>query len=479
MTSAPHFAITAESARSDREVDMMGQLSDKAVSRRSFLARIGRAAVGTAGLAILCRPEAGAASDSTPAGAFGADVPIAWFDLSLDLVKGTPGFSPPVASRAFGYTGVALYESLVPGMPDRRSLAGQLNDLSPAPGPSGPVYHWPTVANAVLASILRSLFPTAPDSNKAAVIALEEEFEEQFRKDVPSGIHRRSVARGRAVADHVFRWSRNDGRHEAYLNNFPSYTPPTGQGLWVPTPPQFMPALQPYWGSNRPFALVSGARCDPGPPLAYSEKGSSAFYAEAQECYQISTNLSPEQEAIALFWSDAPATTFTPPGHSVSILTQVLRDRALALDIAAEAYAKVGIAVADAFISCWRTKYRYNLLRPITYIQHVIDPAWTPLLVTPPFPEYTSGHSVQSAAAAQVLTEMLGRVSFTDHSHDDLGLARRSFGSFFEAAEEAAISRLYGGIHFRAAIERGFRQGRCVGRKVSRLEFTTTNDSNN
>jgi hypothetical protein len=139
--------------------------------------------------------------------------------------------------------------------------------------------------------------------------------------------------------------------------------------------------------------------------------------------------------------------------------------------VAAEAYAKVGIAVADAFISCWSTKFRYNLLRPVTYIRGVIDPAWGSLLVTPPFPEYTSGHSVQSAASAQVLTDLFGTVAFTDHTHDDRGLAPRSFGSFKQAAEEAAISRLYGGIHFSTAIDLGLEQGLCVGRRVSDLEF--------
>jgi hypothetical protein len=366
---------------------------------------------------------------------------------------------------------VTLYEALVPGMPGYRSLAGQLNDLDPAPAPSDPAHDWPTVANAALASILRSLFATASTEGRAAMDSLEASFTEQRRRVVVPGILRRSATRGRNVADHIFQWSRADGGHEAYLNNFPPYTAPAGPGLWVPTPPGFLPALQPYWGSNRPFALASGGACDPGPPLPYSEDQSSAFYGEALECYDLVTNLTPEQEAIAKFWSDDPSLTCTPPGHSVSILTQVIRAGGFGLDVAAEAYAKVGIAVADAFISCWSTKYRYNLLRPVTYIRRAIDPTWSSLLVTPPFPEHTSGHSVQSAASAQVLTDLFGTVAFTDHTHDDRGLAPRSFGSFHEAAAEAAISRLYGGIHFGTAIALGLEQGLCVGRGVSNLEF--------
>jgi hypothetical protein len=143
------------------------------------------------------------------------------------------------------------------------------------------------------------------------------------------------------------------------------------------------------------------------------------------------------------------------------------------LDVAIEAYARVGIAVADAFICCWEMKYTYGYLRPITYIHDAAglnDPAWNTApgigggnIATPPFPEYTSGHSTQSGAAAFVLTDLLGNVEFVDDTHADLGLASRRFSSFAEAAQEAAISRLYGGIHYRAAIERGVDQGVCVG----------------
>lgn len=157
----------------------------------------------------------------------------------------------------------------------------------------------------------------------------------------------------------------------------------------------------------------------------------------------------------------------------MSILTQVLRVRDASLELAAEAYSKLGIAVADAFIACWRVKYQYNLLRPITYVRAYIDPHWgEPLpVVTPPFPEYTSGHSVQSGAAATVLADLLGEVRFTDHTHDVRGLPPRTFTSFTSAAHEAALSRLYGGIHFRPAIERGLAQGRIVGQRVNALPY--------
>jgi hypothetical protein len=218
------------------------------------------------------------------------------------------------------------------------------------------------------------------------------------------------------------------------------------------------------------MVLSGGAECPPGEHPAYSEDPASAFHAEALETYEAVRNLTPQQEAIARFWSDDPGLTATPPGHSISITTHVLRREDASLATAAEAYARVGIAVCDAFISCWHQKYVYNLLRPVTYIRRLVDPEWLPLLVTPPFPEYTSGHSVQSGAAFQVLTDLFGSsYAFVDRTHDRLGLPPRSFSSFFEAAEEAAISRLYGGIHFRAAIDNGVEQGKCIGRAATAL----------
>lgn len=438
------------------------------LSRRALLQRAAASTVGL--LAIGATRSAPASAVAWPrASAYDAEVPTAWFDLALGLVRTTPGFSPPVAARAFGYAGVALHEAVAPGITKRRSFAGVLNGLARAPGPADSTYHWPTVANSALATILRLLFPTTPSGNIAAIDELERRFAGEAQAALPFGIYKRSVARGTDLARHVFDWSTTDGGHEAFRNNFPAYTPQSGPGLWVPTPPGLLPALQPYWGANRPFVPGSGESCSPGPPPSFSESVGSAFYVEARECYRVTSDLTPEQKAIARFWSDDPGQTATPPGHSLSILTQVARELNLTLDRAAEAYAKLGVAVADSFVACWRTKYQYNLLRPVTYIRSVIDPSWTSLLVTPPFPEYTSGHSVQTAAAAQVLTSLFGQLAFTDHTHDARGLPSRAFGSFAAAAEEAAISRLYGGIHFRAAIERGLEQGACIGEQVAAL----------
>ena len=370
----------------------------------------------------------------------------------------------------FGYAGVTLYEATAPGAREYRSLVGALPGFAELPRPRGR-QHGPTAANAALATILRALF--GAEADQAAIDTLESSIAERCGREVSRGTLRRSAEYGEAVAQAIFELSRDDGGHEGQKRNFPpGYRPPLGPSLWVPTPPGFQRALQPTWGDNRCFAITDGAACPPGDPTPYSEDPASAFYREAIEVYDTVNNLTAEQEAIARFWSDDPGETATPPGHSVSVATQVLRAEDASLMTAAETYAKVGIAVCDAFIACWNAKYRYNLLRPVTYLRRHVEPEWLPLLNTPPFPEYPSGHSVQSGAAFEVLTDLFGDTySFEDHTHDDRGLPSRQFASFAAAAEEAAISRLYGGIHYRPAIELGVAQGRCVGEAVNALPF--------
>ncbi|MFN8487498.1 MAG: vanadium-dependent haloperoxidase [Caldilineaceae bacterium] len=400
---------------------------------------------------------------------YDAHVPLAWFNLYLRLVKETKGFAPPVASRTFGYAAIALYEAVVPGMPGYQSLAGQLTDLPPLPQLSpGRNYHWPTVANAALAEIARKFFAQASPENLMAINTLEKQLMNEYLSALGPNTLGASILQGRLIAGAIDAWAQTDG---STADNV-AYKLPAGDGMWTPTPPKNLPALLPYWGNHRSF-LKMDQTCKVTSPPAYSTAITSPFYAQAREVYDTVNRLTPEQRAIALFWADNAGETATPPGHSISILNQVLKEKQATLDVAAVAYAKVGIAVADAFVACWHTKYEYNLLRPITYIQKVIDPKWTtPDLVTPPFPEYTSGHSVQSAATAEVLTALFGdNYKFTDHTHEEQGLAPRTFASFWAAAQEAAISRLYGGIHYRAAIENGMEQGKCIGKQVNALKF--------
>jgi membrane-associated phospholipid phosphatase len=320
-------------------------------------------------------------------------------------------------------------------------------------------------------AINESFLPTSTTQplSRLSIDGVHQSWNERRALAVPADVYQRSFDYGTTLGNAIVAWAATDGFSS---NNNPPYTPPTGPGLWAPTPPLYQRALQPTWGNLRTFVLASADECAPPPPTPFSTVPGSPFYLENLEVYDAVNNLSPEQKEIAIFWSDDPGVTATPPGHWISIVTLLVQRDALPLGLAAEAYARVGLAVADAFISCWRAKYVYNLLRPTTYIRDYIDGDWLPLLGTPPFPEYSSGHSTQSGAVAVVLTDLLGTVSFVDTTHSARGLPPRAFLSFMQAAEEAAISRLYGGIHYRPAIDNGVDQGVCIGQAVvDRVQF--------
>jgi len=430
-------------------------------------------AVVLAGGLIVMAGVLGCSNSTEPGGsdetdAYSAEVATEWFVLVNTLID-NESFTPPRASRLLGYGGVALYEGVVSGMPEYQSLVGQLNDLDLLPKATDPPYHWPAVANAALATVFRGMFEGTTGATQDALDDLEADNTGQFEEDgVDDDVLARSIAYGQSIGLAVLEWSRRDGY--ATLHDCAGYAPSGELGKWEPTPPANAPALEPCWGDLRAFVLDNGGVCDPGPPPVFSTDPLSAFWIEAQEVFDVASNLTAEQLEIAQFWADG-ASTLTPPGHSISIATQVLGMEDASLALAAETYAKVGMAVADAFIGCWWSKFEYDLIRPISCIRDEIDPAWLSPIGTPPFPEYTSGHSTQGGAASEVLTDLFGDdYAFTDHTHDATSPSR-SFDSFYEAADEAAISRLYGGIHFRTAIELGVEQGRCIGGHVNALHF--------
>ncbi|MEN9539242.1 MAG: hypothetical protein RLZZ126_1477 [Pseudomonadota bacterium] len=429
----------------------------------------------------------GGPAAAKPAAAYSSAVATEWFQLALLLTQQTPGFSPPVAARALAYMGIAFYESMVPGMPQHQSLAGQLNELSSLPWaqPDEPL-HWPTVANAALATMARMMYPTATAENKGRIDLLERSLPLKYGQDfdpatVSAETSNRSETFGKLMAMAVFTWARTDGGHQAWgplRRNQQNYVPPSGAGKWAATPPAFGPALLPWWGEVRPFALKpmaisAGAECAAPPPPPYSEDGGSAFYKDAQEVHRVSQQATQEQRQFALYWADDPGKTPTPAGHWAFIANDLLKTRKGSLAEAAELMARLNIAMADAFIAAWHTKYTLNVLRPVTYVQLAIDSNWVPgLMHTPPFPEYPSGHSVQSAAAAAVLAQAFGAdTAFTDNTHNDRGWGPRSFRSFAAAAEEAALSRLYAGIHYRFGVMGGQVQGRCVASKALALKL--------
>ena len=402
-----------------------------------------------------------------PASAYNANVPLAWFKLITVMVRTVPGNTGPVQSRSFGYMGLALYESVVPGMHDYRSIQKQLNGLPELPKPEKDKnLFYPVCANAALANMVRHMFANASATQNVTIDSLENALNTTFKDLLPSQDFYRSAKFGQDISNAIYDWSTTDGGDKGYANVVsPTYVLPVGPGMYVTQTGQV--PQHPYWGSNRPFVFGNGTNTQPPPPPAYSTDPTSPFYSDELEVYNESINQVPEHHTIALYWAAIP-----PPTVSISILSAVLTDKNADLGLAAESYCKLGIAISDAFVSCYRTKYTYNQERPITFIRANFNPTWSPLIPTPPFPDFSSAHSVQTGAAARILADIFGdNTTFTDYSINNRGFTPRTFNKFSDYANEVGLSRIYGGIHNRSADFVGLAQGDKVGKNISALHF--------
>lgn len=384
-------------------------------------------------------------------------------------------FSPPVASRIYAYANIAAYEALVPSSPENLSLAGQLNGLDtilkPHPGPN---VFFP------LASIEAMLVVGK------AMLFSEEEMDafrqkiggEMMETGIPYEVVKESSAYGNAIAQYILAWAAKDTYKQS--RSFPKYTITDDPSKWRPTPPDYMDAVEPSWNKIRPFVMDSCSQFKPARPTPYNLDKNSPFYKEVMEVYNC-LNVANKEECIAIanFWDCNPFTSnhaghvmfatkkITPGGHWMNIAGIAAKEANADFLKTSQAYTLTALSLIDGFISCWDEKYRSQVVRPETVINEHIDPDWRPLLQTPPFPEYTSGHSVISGAAATALTSIFGdNFAFTDDTEEPFGMPSRKFKSFYAASEEAAISRMYGGIHYRPAIENGAKQGRQVGEWV-------------
>lgn len=423
--------------------------------------------------------------------------------------------SPPIASRTSAYAAIALYEGWAAFSDSLRSLAGQLNGLAALPRPSREERYDPAlVAMEAQTVVLRSLYAEGFASTGVAITALHDSLSKvRAAQGVPEPVRRRSLEYGAELGQAILAWAAEDG----FAKRGFAYQPLKGDSHWQPTattaqyrsqnlsaerdfvgfdnptaaarpgesgdrsitvnrpkrPNTTVPginplvAMEPEWGGLRTFALDSAGSCPPPPALAFSRDKASPIYAEALEVVEMRRSLTDEQKRIAYFWADNPGESGTPSGHWMSVVSSLSNQWALSPERTVEAYALTAIAVADAFVGCWHEKYSTNILRPVAYIQRYIDPTWQPLLNTPPFPTYTSGHSTQSAAAAEVLTALFGdNRPYDDPTHITLGHPVKRLASFREAAREAGLSRLYGGIHFQMDNLGGRAQGECIGRAV-------------
>jgi len=385
-------------------------------------------------------------------------------------------FSPPVASRIYVYPGIAAYEVLQQGDPSYQSLAGQVNGLDEVPAVDPEAVCLPLAAVQAYHRVGKALV-FSEEKMKTFYAALMADME---AIGIPGDVWRRSLTYGDEVAEHILAWAGKDMYAET--RSYPKYSLPDQPDLWVPTPPAYIDGIEPHWREIRPLVLDSAQQFVPPAPTPFSEDPESQFMKETMEVYQaLDAPDAAERVAIAKFWDCNPyvmqqtghvmyaTKKITPGGHWMSISTLVSRRENLDVLASAEVYARTSIALFDAFISCWDEKYRSNLVRPETVINTYIDPNWMPTLQTPPFPEYTSGHSVISRAAAVTLTGLLGEnYAFEDTTEETYGLPARSFTSFYHASDEAAVSRLYGGIHYKPAIYNGIAQGEKVGRYIAK-----------
>lgn len=385
-------------------------------------------------------------------------------------------FSPPVASRIYTYASIAAYETAISDSINKgRTLAGRIVHLDSSPLPeTKSVYCIPLSTTLAFLNTGKTLIFSEDK--------IQEQVDQVLNYYKSKGVDKKTIRNSVEFADkmtrHILEWAKKD--NYAQTRSFPKYSIQKDPATWKPTPPAYMDAIEPSWNKIRPFVIDSAQQFQPPFPTKVDMTNkNSPFYLEVMEVYNAVKNSNNEQIEIANFWDCNPyklnvtghvmhaTKKITPGGHWINIVGVACKMKKEDLQTAAKAYALVSISLADGFISCWDEKYRSNYVRPESIINEYVDQEWMPLLQTPPFPEYTSGHSVISSASAVAMTYLFGdNFAFEDDTEIEFGLPARKFNSFYHASDEAAVSRLYGGIHFRPAIDNGVKQGKALGQYI-------------
>jgi hypothetical protein len=380
-------------------------------------------------------------------------------------------FTPPVASRLYVYAALASYEAVRFSKEDSESIAEKLNGFGQLPEPEkDKTYDFTLAASKAFFNVVRNVRVFSVDS----LDKYEGPLYQSFKNELDDSIYNRSVLFGEKIASAILARAKSDGYFET--RGKPKFLGNNNPGQWRPTPPDYLDGVEWCWNEMLPMAMDSAAQFMPGRPPAYSTDTVSIFYKSLLEVYEINRNLTDEEMEIARYWDDNPFVIehsghmmfgnkkITPGGHWIGIAAIASKQSGADASTTAKAYALTAIALYDGFISCWDEKYRSNYIRPVTAINELIDDTWMPYLQTPPFPEYTSGHSTITAAAATVLTSLYGdNFAFQDTSDLRYIGMQRHFNSFNEAAAEASISRVYGGIHYRFSVDTGAEQGKKLG----------------
>lgn len=414
---------------------------------------------------------------------------VRWAQTTLDFIQEQQFKSPTFVSRSLGYIGLTMYESVVHSHKKYQSIAPQLNGLGELPSPQeGKAYDWETVLNASQLRIIELIWQPQVSRSWYTYERVENFAKEILKKRTlavnDSATINRSVRYGESLARAIFKWSIVDGGHAMNFNMFdPGYKYPNDKhnGYW--TPPIVGQGLIPYplhpcWGENRRF--VQRNYLPVVEMIPFSKETTSAYFKQFKEVYVIQKNLTQEQKEMAFWWGDDPAKTTTPPGHSYQIATILARKKQTDLVTSAMLFARVGMACADAFVHCWKIKFSYHSERPTNYIRHNIDSTFAQFWPEPPFPGFPSGHSIQIAATAEVLIDVLGdKITFTDDTHvgkpkdreRDVEYKKRTYTRISQIATECGISRLYGGIHTMQDNEVGLSEGKKIGRNISELKW--------
>ena len=385
-------------------------------------------------------------------------------------------FTPPVASRIYVYPNIAFYECIRFDDPSFISLSGKLNGLAALPGPQK------NIDNFISASIAFSFVAQNLVGSEYKFEEWRKTFIDSIRSVSDTTILNYSFQYGKRIADSIIRWIQKD--NYMVSRGMMRYVISDNPGAWQPTPLDYAAGMEPNWNTIRPLVLESCSQFSPQKKLAYNSSKQSAFYKNVLEVYKISKNLDSSRAYIALYWDDNPNISLlkghlnyfvhkvSPGGHWLMIAGQACSQKNIPVNKASLAYTLTAIAIFDGFISCWDEKYKTNLVRPITFINRHIDEKWEPLIQTPPFPEFTSGHAVISNAAATVLTALLGEnFAFTDNTEIPFGMKPRHFKSFYQAAAESTISRVYAGIHYPETARISTKQGQAIGKFVINMLY--------
>lgn len=382
-------------------------------------------------------------------------------------------FTPPVSSRIYMYSSLASYEAIRFAKPGSASIAAKLYGFKPMPEPEkGRTYDFALAATSAFFTVVHKVVFSL-DSLKAYENATFDMYKNKLDKET----YQRSIAFGDTIGKIVLARAAVDGYPQSRGKS--KFLGSNDPGKWRPTPPDYLDGVEWCWNTMKPMVLDSASQFRPAPPPVYSTDTTSFFMKEVKEVYAISKNLTDEQKTIARYWDDNPFVIehsghmmfgnkkITPGGHWMGIAAIAARQSKADAVKTAQGYLLTAVALYDAFISCWDEKYRSNVVRPITVINELMDRNWTTFLQTPPFPEYTSGHSTITASAAEVLTTLYGdKFAFQDTSDLRYIGMQRHFNSFREAAAEASISRVYGGIHYRNSVDMGALAGKKVGENI-------------